>query len=510
MNPNGNESPDYDGILEEDVDELFATVIEQELRQDTQLDKQYISPNVQRILDITKLDDIQPFQEKLPSPTIIRYRSLKRRSETEDTTSIDVDHQIEEKRTNEISNPIQVEMESVVDSQQQMVPQHLQISNNEFLSAIEKLIDNKITKLKSEFLDELERVQQGNSVTKNIENLKPANIDIDNDDGIEEIRWLKKQCRYYRDECSYLKDALSLRDQEMDTMAKTIEILTKEKDDSANVIKKLNNDLQKLHETINSHNVINFQNQQQIDNRKQFIKYENEEHDGKQAPSMLSLSLSSVTRIPSVESPTEHDKPFLSNILNKMEILDHSLNHNHYLSTRNNNQDSLFVVPPLPRVNTSPSRILQPRRPASASSTMRRRTSFSSTNTVSSNIKHSITSQNQIQQLQQDSQIQHRLEHMAERIMKSLRGAPPADENYKEVDRMVEAIKSQFRDKGINLPLKKYKNSVYTLGHSEPFKRKLHLNVIGGELVVRLGGGFQSFLSVLDKALVRLSVQVKT
>ena len=70
-----------------------------------------------------------------------------------------------------------------------------------------------------------------------------------------------------------------------------------------------------------------------------------------------------------------------------------------------------------------------------------------------------------------------------------------------DVDEFVGVLKKRFAANGIELPLSKLSDCVYQLG-----KRKVHLSVqgggvnAGGSLVVRLGGGWQSFYEFLDRA----------
>jgi myosin heavy subunit len=395
-------------------------------------------------------------------------------------------------------------------------PAQILPNTNDLLSAIELLIDRKLTLLKGEFSTELEKVKQENAITQNIKpsppkkEIKPqpkkpvtVDIDVEDENDAEEMKFVKKLCKQFRDENTYLKDQLAGYEQDVDSMTKAIEQLTKQNEDSSDVIHNLNDEMQHLREA-------------QLDYHNRRLAQE-EEQKSRLHPL--------VPRLPSIASPTSNPrKSYVDSILTKMEILP-----SNHLS-KQNNPPSLFgrIPPSLSRSNTSPSHSKfgqKQKRPSSASLMTRgRRTSLGST-AISSNssFRNSVNTQLQIQQLQQDPQTQQRLELMADRIMKSLRGAPPPDENYKEVDRMVEEIREQFEEKGIYLPLEKHKNCIYILGHAEPFKSKylacyylclfvgkLHLNVIGGELVVRLGGGYQPFLTVLDKAIVRLSVQQRT
>jgi hypothetical protein len=414
---------EYDDLEEGDINDIFANVID--------MGEQPESENIRKPLEIDDLNGGD--DEVLPSPNIVRYRSLKKKMEPE---VIEKSRESSPKVSTPVHQPITQPVHHV--SPQQPAPSDL-------LSAIEALIDKKMTAMKTEFSSELEKVKQSAVVHQQPIVASPpkkspekvVNIDIDSSDETdgESIVWLKRMCRLYRDENEYLKETLSLREQEMDNMVKTIDTLSKVNED-------LNTELQNLQESQKYIQSNVLQLEPEIIERPRIQPF--------------------VPRLPIAEPHTApiHKLSNVDNILTKVDSLP-----GHHLSKQRQPQHQLN------RSNTSPVRRSTPnalRRPQSASS-MRRTTQ---NNTMSSAVRNSINSQHQIQQLQQDPQMQQRLDLMADRIMKSLRGVPPADENYKEVDRMVENIRAQFQEKGIYLPLKKHQNCIYILGNTEPFKRK--------------------------------------
>jgi len=104
----------------------------------------------------------------------------------------------------------------------------------------------------------------------------------------------------------------------------------------------------------------------------------------------------------------------------------------------------------------------------------------------------------------------NRQEYIAERLLRSLRGAPPPEANAREIDRMVEELKEDIREEyDIILPLKKIQDCVYMLGN----RRKLHLNVVttpfGRQLVVRLGGGYRDLLEYILQSLNKINIDSK-
>ena len=76
------------------------------------------------------------------------------------------------------------------------------------------------------------------------------------------------------------------------------------------------------------------------------------------------------------------------------------------------------------------------------------------------------------------------------RMPTALRSTVTAD----DVDLRVVALKKRFTDNGMTLPLRKVADFQYTLGN-----KKVKLNLVGGKLVVRTGGGHQSFLEFLER-----------
>jgi len=86
-------------------------------------------------------------------------------------------------------------------------------------------------------------------------------------------------------------------------------------------------------------------------------------------------------------------------------------------------------------------------------------------------------------------------------FLRAYTGGRTRAEMAADVDEFVGVLKKRFAANGIELPLSKLSDCVYQLG-----KRKVHLSVqgggvnAGGSLVVRLGGGWQSFYEFLDRA----------
>eukprot|EP00742_Colponemidia_sp_Colp-10_P007614 GILJ01008206.1.p1 GENE.GILJ01008206.1~~GILJ01008206.1.p1 ORF type:complete len:698 (-),score=135.75 GILJ01008206.1:34-2127(-) len=63
-----------------------------------------------------------------------------------------------------------------------------------------------------------------------------------------------------------------------------------------------------------------------------------------------------------------------------------------------------------------------------------------------------------------------------------------------ELEHSVAEIKRSFEKNHMHLPIIKVSDSVYLLG-----KKKIHLRLLGGKPVVRMGGGFSDFLEFLEK-----------
>jgi len=97
-----------------------------------------------------------------------------------------------------------------------------------------------------------------------------------------------------------------------------------------------------------------------------------------------------------------------------------------------------------------------------------------------------------------------KMENIAERLLRSFRTTPIATVS-KQVDHMVEEVKKKFKARGIELPFTKKSDCAYVLGTNRNNQRLMHLNIVGGELKVRLGGGYQDLDEVLERMLVKIN-----
>eukprot|EP00762_Andalucia_godoyi_P005275 ANDGO_06804.mRNA.1 hypothetical protein len=89
-------------------------------------------------------------------------------------------------------------------------------------------------------------------------------------------------------------------------------------------------------------------------------------------------------------------------------------------------------------------------------------------------------------------------QRIADRVWRSM--TKQSLHNKDIVKPLIDTIKASFRMRGIDLPIKELpvkendRDCAYMLG-----SRKVHLNVLGDALVVRMGGGYQPFLSFLER-----------
>ena len=68
------------------------------------------------------------------------------------------------------------------------------------------------------------------------------------------------------------------------------------------------------------------------------------------------------------------------------------------------------------------------------------------------------------------------------------------------MEQKVNALKKEiYKSNGFKLPLSKVHDCTYKLG-----KRKILLNMIGGELQVLMGGGWQNFEEFLSRTQIKL------
>ncbi len=98
-----------------------------------------------------------------------------------------------------------------------------------------------------------------------------------------------------------------------------------------------------------------------------------------------------------------------------------------------------------------------------------------------------------------------RIDTIAERVLRSIQPPPSEKEMAKQVDSLVNEIKSQFKERGVELPLTKVKDSLYILGPTDNplLSRRLNLYVSGRELKVR--GVHQDLFDLIDQLLTRIS-----
>ena len=100
------------------------------------------------------------------------------------------------------------------------------------------------------------------------------------------------------------------------------------------------------------------------------------------------------------------------------------------------------------------------------------------------------------------------LDSITERMLRSLKGPIRAEDNSKQIDKMVNDIKEQFKEKGVILPLKRVKDCVYAFGEGKA-ERKVHLNIVNGVLKVKIGGGYDDFLKFLSQSVRLLQAKKK-
>ncbi|EFC45565.1 predicted protein [Naegleria gruberi] len=100
------------------------------------------------------------------------------------------------------------------------------------------------------------------------------------------------------------------------------------------------------------------------------------------------------------------------------------------------------------------------------------------------------------------------LDSITERMLRSLKGPVKAEDNAKQIDKMVGEIREQFKERGVMLPLKKVKDCVFSLGDGKT-ARKVHLNIINGVLKVKIGGGYDDFMKFLSQSVRLLQVKKK-
>jgi hypothetical protein len=459
----------------------------------------------------------------------------------------------------------QQENTTVPQQQQQQFP-----SFSNILSDLESLIDRKMQVMRSEFSGELQKLKQENNTLQqkhdeekktvplpipthvaieeqNISKQKDFTLDfeeIDQDEN-DDALWMKELVVFLKEENEFLKDTLTAKEKEIDLTQKAMVKLTDENIVAYETIQKLTEELKRMQDAY-------------TDLQSDFMSLRKQHEQTRQIQQLQTIVAPPPvlkTSSPDDDSQFEDDlhsfsdsRTHLSAIIDNMSNLEQSLTNRKIGSwSQHLDDDEDFArlnlpVPPDSKTRVSPKKVTQrisntpnntplvksfsfdsnpsssdrkrsktpPTRSKTPPLTTKRSTTPTNTKSPGNTKRSTTPNKTSGNRSSGEGANKQKLDSMAERLLRSLRGGQP-EINTREIDRMVEELKQEFeRIHSIVLPLRKLQDNIYLLG-SNSTGRKLHLNVIntpvGKQLVVRLGGGYRDLLECLSKSIVKIAKQ---